>query len=285
MNSFYGVLGTPACRFHNSAIANAITAQGRHLLQWCQTWFDSRGYAVLYGDTDSLFVAAGEVDPERAVARARELAGALNAAMAAYLGRRWRVESALELEFEKLYTRLLLPSVRHGAGGARKRYAGSRYLPTTADGTGWAPVEFVGMEVVRRDWTELAKTVQRELYRRLFADLPVEDYLREVVAALRRGELDHLLVYRKGLRKHLDAYTASTPPHVAAARKSAAPPGRVVAYVMTTAGPEPLDARRAELDREHYLDRQIRPVAEPVLHTLGLDLDRVIGDDRQLGLF
>ena len=24
MNSFYGVLGTPACRFHNAAIANAI---------------------------------------------------------------------------------------------------------------------------------------------------------------------------------------------------------------------------------------------------------------------
>src|SRR5690606_1063980 len=25
MNSFYGVLGTPACRFHNPALANAIT--------------------------------------------------------------------------------------------------------------------------------------------------------------------------------------------------------------------------------------------------------------------
>ncbi len=141
------------------------------------------------------------------------------------------------------------------------------------------------MEVVRRDWTELAKRVQRELYQRLFAGAPVDEYLRSTAAALRRGELDELLVYRKGLRKPLEAYTSSTPPHVAAARKSKVPPQRVVAYVMTTAGPEPVDAVAAPLDREHYLDRQVRPVAEPVLQSLGLDFHRIIGDDRQLGLF
>src|SRR5690606_23557801 len=139
-------------------------------------------------------------------------------------------------------------------------------------------VEFVGMAVVRRDWTELAKRVQREFYQRLFAGEAVEDYLVEETGALLRGELDGFLVSRKGLRKSLESYTASTPPHVSAARKSKSPPGRIIAYVMTTAGPEPLDARSAELDREHYLDRQIRPVAEPVLQSLGLEFDRVIGD-------
>jgi len=279
MNSFYGVLGTPACRFHNVAIANAITGQGRHLLLWSRDWFEARGLTVLYGDTDSLFVAADITDPAQAEARARELVAAINRDLDAYVSERWRVTSALELEFEKLYVRLVLPSVRHGAGGARKRYAGLRF------GTVAGEVEFVGMEVVRRDWTELAKRVQRELYQRLFADAAVDDYLREVVGALRRGDLDDWLVYRKGLRKPLDAYQASTPPHVAAARKSPGPPGRVIAYVMTGAGPEPLDARTAELDREHYVARQVRPVAEPVLQSLGLEFERVIGDDRQLGLF
>ncbi len=279
MNSFYGVLGTPACRFHNAAIANAITAQGRHLLLWSRDWFEREGYDVLYGDTDSLFVAAGERDPARAFERGRTLCAGINAALGRYVTTRWRVTSALTLEFEKLYERLMLPSVRQGGAGARKRYAGVRH------GAPAGEVEFVGMEVVRRDWTELAKRVQRELYRRLFARQPVDDYLREVVSALRSGELDELLVYRKGLRKNLAAYTASTPPHVAAARKSAAPPGRVISYVMTAAGPEPLDARTAELDREHYVERQVRPVAEPVLQSLGLAFERVIGDDRQLGLF
>ena len=279
MNSFYGVLGTPACRFYNPDIANAITGQGRHFLLWSKSWFESRGYEVLYGDTDSLFVASGIQEPREAERLAERLAAEIDADLQSYIRQRWSLESALELEFEKMYLRLFLPSVRHGAGGARKRYAGLRWRE---DG---ASIEFVGMEVVRRDWTELAKRVQRELYERLFAGAPVENYLAQVVGELRRGDLDDLLVYRKGLRKRLDSYTASTPPHVVAARKSSRPPGRIVSYIVTMAGPEPLDALTREPDREHYVDRQIRPVAEPVLQTLGLSFAQVIGDDRQIGLF
>jgi DNA polymerase II len=234
---------------------------------------------VLYGDTDSLFVGSGMADPSGAVERALALVTDINADLCTYIEGRWRVQSALELEFEKLYEKLILPSVRHGAGGARKRYAGVRH------GAAVDEVEFVGMEVVRRDWTELAKRVQRELYQRLFAGAPVDAYLKAVVADLRRGALDDLLVYRKGLRKSLSSYTASTPPHVAAARRSGQPAGRVISYLMTLAGPQPLDALTAPPDREHYLDRQVRPVAEPVLAALGLEFEQVIGDDRQLGLF
>ena len=56
-------------------------------------------------------------------------------------------------------------------------------------------------------------------------------------------------------------------------------------YLITTSGPEPLDALEHEPDREHYVDKQIKPVAEPVLAALGLDFARVIGDDTQMGLF
>ena len=275
MNSFYGVLGTPACRFHNVAIANAITGLGRHLLQWAREWFESEGFKVLYGDTDSVFVGSGLALPAAREAAPR-LATAVNEAAAAYVRHKWAVTSRLELEFEKLYVKLFLPSVRRGGAGARKRYAG------LIDGSD--AVDFVGMEVVRRDWTELAKDVQRELYARLFAGDAVDGYLKRVAAELRQGQLDAKLVYRKGLRKRPAEYTANTPPHVAAARKSAST-GRVVAYVMTKGGPEPVDALRSEPDREHYLDRQVRPVAEPVLAALGLDFDQVVGDDRQLALF
>ena len=123
------------------------------------------------------------------------------------------------------------------------------------------------------------------LYERLFDERPVEDYLNETVAELRGGRLDDLLVYRKALRKSLDSYTATTPPHVAAARKMKDRPGRVVAYLMTATGPEPFGESTGALDYEHYVQKQVRPVAEPVLGILGLDFDRVIGDDRQLPLF
>jgi DNA polymerase-2 len=279
MNSFYGVLGAPSCRFYNTALVNAITGTGRELLLWSKAWFEAAGFKVLYGDTDSLFVQSGAEDPDLARQRGGELAGELNRELVRYIHERWRVDSRLELEFEKLYLKLFLPRARHSARGASKRYAG---LLSGADA---GNVEFVGMEVVRRDWTALAKQVQRELYQRLFADQSVDVYLADVVKKVRNGELDAALVYRKNLRKDTDEYTATTPPHVVAARKSTQPLGRSISYVMTTAGAEPLDNVRHPLDREHYVLKQVKPVAEPVLATLGLDFERVIGDSRQFDMY
>jgi DNA polymerase-2 len=279
MNSFYGVLGTPACRFSNPALANSITGMGREMLLWSKRWFEQSGLRVLYGDTDSLFVESGGDDPARLREQGRQLAAALNGDIARHIGERWRVPSRLELKFEKLYVKLFLPRARHSTRGASKRYAG---LVADHDGSS---VEFVGMEVVRRDWTALAKQVQRELYQRLFTDEPVEQYLADIVRQVRNGDLDDLLVYRKNLRKDADEYTATTPPHVAAARKSTRNSGRLISYVMTTAGPEPIDNVQHPLDREHYVDKQVKPVAEPVLATLGLDFGRAIGDSKQMDLY
>lgn len=273
MNSFYGVLGTPACRFYNPDLANAITSTGREMLLWSKQWFERRGFTVLYGDTDSLFVRSGIDADEEASAKGKELSLQLSSDLARHIEERWRLQSKLELKFEKLYLKLFLPHARHSARGASKRYSGLRHDN--------GQLEFVGMEVVRRDWTPLAKDVQRELYLRLFRDQPVESYLSEIVSRVRDGELDADLVYRKNLRKDTAEYTATTPPHVAAARKSTQT-GRLIQYVMTTAGPEPLDNVQHPLDREHYVDKQIRPVAEPVLSTLGLDFDQVVGNSRQI---
>jgi DNA polymerase-2 len=279
MNSFYGVLGTPACRFYNPALANSITGTGKELLLWSKRWFEAAGFKVLYGDTDSLFVRARGDDAESLRRQARQLADTLNGELERYIAERWRVQSRLELQFEKLYLKLFLPHARHSARGASKRYVG------LVDAGAASSVEFVGMEVVRRDWTALAKQVQRELYQRLFADQPVDAYLADIVQQVRNGELDDALIYRKNLRKAVGDYTASTPPHVAAARKSTRPQGRLISYVITTGGPEPLEDRQHPLDREHYVAKQVKPVAEPVLDTLGLDFERVIGDNRQTDFF
>ena len=141
---------------------------------------------------------------------------------------------------------------------------------------------------MRSDWTELAQEVQRELYGRLFAGDPVEDYLRQVIGEVAAGRRDRQLVYRKALRKRAQEYRA-LPPHVAAARKRGAPAakelGGVIDYVITVEGPEPAGGRRSPIDYEHYVERQIRPVAEPVLGVLRRDFDQVRRNQRQLELF
>jgi DNA polymerase elongation subunit (family B) len=72
--------------------------------------------------------------------------------------------------------------------------------------------------------------------------------------------------------------TITRPPH----RTS---PPRIVSYVITDRGAEPVERVEGKLNHEHYLQRQLRPIAAPVLELLGLDFDRVIGDDAQLSLF
>lgn len=272
MNSFYGVLGTPRCRFYSPETANAITGFGQKILRWTQGVLEREGHAVLYGDTDSLFVDLGkEPTRARAESRARELTYEINRRLAARLENDYGVASRLEIEFEHLYARLFLPALRHSTEGSKKRYVG---LLEEAEGE---RLHFVGLESVRRDWTDLAKNYQHALVDRVFHDQPVEDYTRHFVDELRAGHFDAQLVYKKQLRKSAEEYTSTTPPHVQAARKMSGPPPRIVHYVFTTDGPEPAEERRHPFDYEHYVEKQVRPIAESVFSLIGLDWDRVTG--------
>ena len=194
--------------------------------------------------------------------------------------REFGCESHLELEFEKVYARFWMPEVRGGATGSKKRYAGLVASP------GGETLELVGLEAVRRDWSAVARRFQRELLDRLFHDAPVVDYIREQIGALRAGRLDAELAYRKAIRKPLGEYTKTTPQHVKAARKVAGGVGRIVTYVVTTAGPEPVGRTTGPPDYEHYVTQQLRPIADAVLRFLTApDFDTLSGARRQLSLF
>jgi DNA polymerase-2 len=263
-------------------VANAITLAGQHVIRVAAEAVARRGHRVIYGDTDSLFVDIGETDPARAEALAPALRDGIGEDVAATIRRDFACDSHLELAFEKVYTRFWMPEVRGGAGGSKKRYAG-------LVGPGDGELDLVGLEAVRRDWSEVARRFQRELLTRVFHDQPVDEFVRGFVANLRAGRHDEELVYRKAVRKPLGAYTKTTPPHVKAARKQGGPPARIVAYVMTQAGPETVSAATAPLDHEHYVEHQLKPIADAVLRFLDSpDFDTLIGKvsaERQLELF
>src|SRR5882724_10575955 len=151
MNSLYGVLAATSCRFFSPAIANAITLTGQYLIHLAADEVRRLGHAVIYGDTDSLFVDVGAATESEALRRAEEIRVAVGATLVQRLHEQFALESFLELEFEKCYRRFFMPEVRGGTGGSKKRYAG-----LVGAGAGDA-VEFVGLEAVRRDWTPVAK--------------------------------------------------------------------------------------------------------------------------------
>jgi DNA polymerase-2 len=54
---------------------------------------------------------------------------------------------------------------------------------------------------------------------------------------------------------------------------------------MTLKGPEPLGEETSAPDYAHYIEHQLRPVADAILRFRESDFDTAIGAQRQLSLF
>lgn len=171
-----------------------------------------------------------------------------------------------------------MPKTRGSEKGAKKRYAG------ILDKNGKDGIDFVGLEFVRSDWTEIAKTFQLELLEKVFAKEQVTDYVRGFIKNLRDGKYDDKLIYRKQIRKTVSSYTKTTPPHIQAARKIGRENVGVIYYIMTKDGPEEADHIKHELDYEHYIEKQLKPIADSVLEFFNEDFEDLIKSHKQNSL-
>jgi DNA polymerase II len=289
MNSFYGVLGSGGCRFYDTRLASSITLRGHDIMQTTARWIEEQGHQVIYGDTDSTFVWLGdEVTDEQAAEQGRKLEQMINQRWQQQLRDELELECFLEIEFESHFKRFVMPTIRGSEQGSKKRYAG---LKATDKGD---KLVFKGLESVRSDWTALARHFQTRLYQMVFSDKDVLAFIRQLIEQVKAGELDEQLVYRKRLRKPLSSYVKNIPPHVRAARladeqnKALGKPLRYqhkgwIRYVITLNGPQPLEYQNAPLDYEHYIERQLRPVAEGILPFVGENFDTLVS--QQMGLF
>jgi DNA polymerase-2 len=324
-NSFYGVLGSPGCAWADDRLAGAITGYGHEILKATRDWFTQAGYEVLYGDTDSVFILAGAGATESyevGKVLAETLAAAASEALALMVESRWQVESRLELRFDKLYRRFIIPRIRGDRAssireelerigavsllpglpepkGRAKGYAGLLLKPDGLTPDGSTLVDIKGLEAARGDWTALARRFQTELFEIVFTDggqqasggqqagtgeTVARDYARQIVAALRAGRLDDELVFQRVLKRDLDRYTAEAP-HVKAARLAGlAHRGQRVEYAQTSNGPEPLGAFSGPLDYGWYLERQLGPIWESIAEAAGWEpqLARVAGEQLEL---
>jgi len=280
MNSCYGVLGSPTCRFFDPALSSSITMRGHQILQLTAEWIEERGWRVIYGDTDSVFVLLGD-ECEAPWQVGDELQDALNAQWRDYLSAEYSIDSHLELEFETCFKTFFMPTMRHTEVGSKKRYAG---LSVARDGA--ESMVFKGLENVRSDWTVFAKRTQSELFERVFHHREWRSWLSERLAALYRGELDSELLYVRKLRKPIESYVKMVPPHVQAARQLRREPrrGEAISYIMTTAGVLHSDllVEATNYDYDHYMEKQMAPAVDSLLSVLGTSLDEVSG--MQMGL-
>jgi DNA polymerase-2 len=289
MNSFYGVLGSGGCPFYDTRLASSITMRGHDIMQTTAKWIEQAGYQVIYGDTDSTFVwLEGQYSNQQANQIGQSLALTINQKWQDNIKLEHQLPCELEIEFETHFSQFLMPTIRGSELGSKKRYAG---LKTTKEGD---ELIFKGLETVRSDWTQLAKGFQLTLYKMVFAGQNINDYLLQIIADTRSGKLNEQLVYRKHIRRRLDLYVKNVPPHVKAARladQQNEALGKTlryqhkswISYVITVNGPQPIEYLSSKIDYDHYVDKQIKPIAEGILPFIGLSFEDMTS--QQMGLF
>ena len=276
MNSFAGVLGATECRFFNPKLVSAVTLRGHEIVKRTQAFVEARGYQAIYGDTDSIFIWLKQPhSTAEAHAVAVELVKDINQWWTQTLMEEQGLENFLEIELDTHYKKFFMPTIRGSDVGSKKRYAG-----LSVDVNGKEEMIYRGLEMVRSDWTLLARQFQEGLLSRIFHDEPYKSFVTDYVQSTLAGGKDDLLNYRKRLRHRLDDYKVNVPPQVRAARMADAYNLRVnrpmqyqnggwIEYVMTQNGPEPLESRQSRIDYEHYLSKQLKPIADAILHPMG----------------
>jgi len=304
MNSFWGVLGSPNCRYFNFDMASAITSFARQTIQETGERIKSLGYNVIYQDTDSCFVETN-LEKNKANKLAIEIQDKINNSFKKEVKEKFNRKSYLELQFSKQYLSMILPALRlkptkkrskeakqtegklkpekeekqDEPQAAKKRYAG------LLEKNGKEELEITGLESIRGDWTDAAQEFQKELLIKIFHKEEIFSFIKSYIKKIKDGKLDKQLIYRKSIRKNLDEYTKTTPPHVKAARQLDHLDSNIIEYTMTIHGPEPIQKLKHKPDYEHYIDKQIKPIANQILALFDKDFDDVIKDSKQSKLF
>ncbi len=250
-NAAYGYAGWVGARWYIKPVAEAASAWGRHIIVSAAEMAKKAGITVIYGDTDSLFINYDKVKAQK-------------------LQQDIKRELKLDVEISDIYQRIFFTE-------AKKRYAGLRL-----DGS----IDFVGLEVIRGDWAEVAKLVQErvlEIILREQSPKKAMEYVHQIVTDLRHRKvrLQDLIIW-KTLTKPPKQY-AIRAPHVEAAkmllekgwRLSA---GDKVGYVILP-GKGALYSRIKpyayanieEVDVDYYVTNQVLPAAARILGFFNID--------------
>jgi DNA polymerase II len=289
MNSFYGVLGTAGCRLHDARLTSSITKRSHEIIKQTVKIIENKGYPVIYGDTDSVFVSLEkETNNSAADEIGKSLIADINLHWKTYLDEKHGIPSYLEMEYETHFNRFFMPTVRGSDKGSKKRYAG-----LIINNNGDRNITFKGLETVRTDWTELARNFQAELFKLIFNDQDYKEYIKKYVTDLKEGKMDESLIYRKRLRQRLKDYQKNIPPHAQAAIKAEAYfsksnlPSRYknaswIEYAITNNGPETLEHLTSPLNYEHYIEKQLTPIANNILNALGASIEPIIQNQYDL---
>ena len=267
-NSFYGYLGYARSRWYSRDCAAAVTAYGRQYIKDTIKESEGHGFRVIYGDTDSVVLLLGDKTKEEAIGFVK--------------GYNKSLPSNMELELEDFYTRGVFVGKKvekeGDVAGAKKKYA-----MISESGR----IKIRGFELVRRDWSKVARNTQRKVLETILKEGSAEkaaQIVRDVIAELESGgvPLEDLTINTQ-LRKKIDNYDIQSP-ELSAAKKAVQAgikkkdevESAVISYVITKSGSSISDKAlllemAKDYDPQYYINKQVLPAVMKILKELNYD--------------
>lgn len=305
-NAFYGYLGYERARIYIIDIAGAVTSYGRVLIGAMRSHIESQfGYKIIYGDTDSLMIKTDISDMELAHAKGKEISETATKAIPGIikgLEEQYRrdngipvetmptTKSVLQLDFEKVFKCMFIET--------KKRYAG--IVVEKSDKNWKERLDVRGIEVVRRDWCDLASETMKSVLDIILKENDPKkaiNYVKERVKELEAGKTPLVkLAVTKSISQQPEHYKGRLP-HITLAKKmrkrdpaNAPAIGDRISYVIVrgigliSERAESIDfieRNRLPIDSSYYIESQLLPPVERIFEPMGVMKEELLGIGRQ----